>query len=160
MKIVRTITGTEPVTLEQLKRHLGFPSLVTERDEELANCLIAARERMESATGKLFIKSTVNVTFAPITSYAYLPYFPIISLTSKTDGLELDLNDGRISGEYESGQNVVYVAGYENGMQPAVAKQAILQCAAELYENPYGLGNKTPVWKNTIRPLKTLSFIQ
>lgn len=160
MKVVRTITGTEPVTLEQLKRHLGFPTAATERDSDLQGCLTAAREMVESYCGRYFVKSTVSVTFAAIAKVAYLPYYPIISITTVPESMLLDVVTGRIEGEYESGETVVYVAGYENGVQPYAAKQAILQCAAELYENPSGLAVGTPIWKHTAKSVRSISFIQ
>lgn len=52
-----------PVTLAEMKRHLGEFENVTDRDADVASAAVAAREALEEWTGRALIDQTWKLTF-------------------------------------------------------------------------------------------------
>lgn len=114
-----TETGEEPVTLALTKTYLGIASDV--HDSLLSILIVSARKEVEAYTKKKFIACTVTAYFESINEYTYLPFVPVLSLTSVKDKDDADVTYELSKGsnpklkltsasevivEYTSGENI------------------------------------------------------
>ena len=118
MIIQKTITGSEPISLEQAKEYLQIDFAT---DDTLITRLIsAARGAVESYCGVSIIDSTVRVEFKDLKDQIKLPYGPVKEVTS-LEVNDVDYTDD-ITEYYQTGYldvkgakvEVTYTAGYES----------------------------------------------
>jgi uncharacterized phiE125 gp8 family phage protein len=138
-----TVAATEPVTLAEVKAYCKIDTGTTD-DDILTELITTAREQCEDFTGISIIVRTVTTVLNNTCGNIYLPYCPLISLTSVTDQdgdtLVVD-QDYKLSGTMfpqlvfpkQDRLTLVYNAGY--GIPPSRIKTAILQQVFYLYEN-------------------------
>jgi hypothetical protein len=153
MKVTRTTTGSNPVSLEELKTFLGFPSLPDPRDQNLQNVLDAAVSLVENFTGVCLIESTFEVTYSRVKGSEKLPYFPVTDVL-EDGGMTIDESILRVVGESTD----PVIIRYESNYASQIANQAILQCAAALYESPVSSAANQS-WKHTARAFSRKGFI-
>lgn len=79
-------TGEEPVLLDLTKLYLGIASTV--HDTLLSSLITIARLEVEHYCKKKLIESTIVAYFESINEYTYLPYTPVLSITSVNDAEE------------------------------------------------------------------------
>ena len=138
-----TVAATEPVTLAEVKAYCKIDTGTTD-DDILNELIVTAREQCEDFTGISIIVRTVTTVLNNTCGNIYLPYCPLISLTSVTDqdGNVLMVDDDyKLSGTMFpqlifpkwDRLTLVYNAGY--GIPPSRIKTAILQQVFYLYEN-------------------------
>ena len=82
--IVKTISTTEPLTLSEVKMHLGMAETDTYWDSYLPDLIKAARERAEVYTQRSLVDKTMVLMLdgMPRASVVKLPSGPIKSVTS------------------------------------------------------------------------------
>lgn len=136
MIIQKTITGSEPINLEQAKEYLQIDFAT---DDTLITRLIsAARGAVESYCGVSIIDSTVSVEFKDLKDQIKLPYSPVKEVTSLKVN-DVDYTDD-ITEYYQSGYldvkgakvEVTFTAGYEN--IPADLLQAVYDMLKVYYD--------------------------
>lgn len=91
---VITPPAYEPVTLEEMRRHLKDPP--SDEDNEIAAWMQAAREWVESYTGRTLVDTTLEVSFEAYPDWQiFLPRPPIIQVVSfkyiSSDGVDTTL---------------------------------------------------------------------
>lgn len=131
MDIQRTVTGTEPVSLTDMKLYLKVDYAT---DDALITQLIkSVREHCEEFTGKSFVASEIvwNVE-AESGQVIRMPY-PAIDVIEPIDGVTFKGVENKravfeISGEYD----IEYTTA---GICPQAVKMAIMKAVAEAYEN-------------------------
>lgn len=82
-----TAPTTEPLTLDEVKDHLGLAREVSDWDSKLRAQLTAARQDIEDRTNRQFVTATWTLKlngFAYGTGVIYLPRAPLQSVTSIT----------------------------------------------------------------------------
>jgi hypothetical protein len=131
MDVTRTITGTEPVTLNEMKLFLKVDYAT---DDALITQLIkSVREHCEEFTGRSFVESDVLwVVEAEAGDIIRLPY-PDIYEVADVDGVSfrgvsVKRAIFQYSGEFEISYSTV-------GNCPEGVKLAIMKAVAEAYEN-------------------------
>ena len=136
MIVQKTITGSEPINLEQAKEYLQIDFAT---DDTLITRLIsAARGAVESYCGVSIIDSTVRVEFKDLKDQIKLPYSPVKEVTSLKVN-DVDYTDD-ITEYYQSGYldvqgnkvEVTFTAGYEN--IPADLLQAVYDMLKVYYD--------------------------
>lgn len=137
-----SVAGTEPVTLQEVKDYCKLDTGTAE-DDMLTELITTAREQCEDFTGISIIVRTVTAVITNLCGGIYLPYCPLISLTSieDSDGNAIDPANYTLSGTMfpqlvsprDERMTLVYNAGY--GIPPSRIKTAILQQVFYLYEN-------------------------
>jgi uncharacterized phiE125 gp8 family phage protein len=163
----------EPITLTETK---DFCKIDIGTDDALITELItSAREMCEDYTGIGFVVHNITANIDNPNGGIYLPYGPIVEITSVTNANddELDIDDGyTISGSMfkrlltpkESNLTVVYEAGYE--VLPNRLKTALLNTVYYLYDNRAQsinhiydknvptIGNLGPISEMILKPLR------
>jgi uncharacterized phiE125 gp8 family phage protein len=83
--VVVTAPTQEPVTLDEVKRHLGLED-TTDHDERLQPLRSAVRQQVEGDTGRALVTQTLDVYFdaAPEGCELWLPSPPLQSVSSVT----------------------------------------------------------------------------
>ena len=147
IKVNRTATGTEPITLAEAKAWLRIDDDPSEDDTLITSLITQARELVENYLGSSVIESTVVCEATPRLQLLP-PYGPVISITSvkDEDGNDVEylwdgfyLNFGTsgsfsvTSGYYPVYTISTYTAGYSN--VPEGLKMALNEVIAYLYEN-------------------------
>ncbi len=136
-----TAEGAEPVTLEEVKNWCRID--VSDDDDLITDLIPAARGTIEAWINQSLVQRTVTALLKNQLGGQYLPYGPIIEVTSVTDedGDALDSADYEFKGakfqylktEFDDHVTVVYDAGYTT--LPYKFKNAILCQVAFMYEN-------------------------
>lgn len=93
-----TETGTEPVTLPLTKLYLGIASGI--HDTLLNTLITASRKEVEAYAKKKFIDCDITAYFESINEYTYLPFTPVLTVTSVKDK-----DDSDITYELSKGSN-------------------------------------------------------
>lgn len=127
--------STEPLTLDEAKKHLEIASGVKVHDEHLTALIQAAREVWEHDTQQITISRNVTESFNMVDDEIDLVLRPVQSVTSVTfdgvvqTGYSLDPNrrvielvDGH-SGDAWNSVIVIYVAGFAS--VPEIHKSAM-----------------------------------
>ena len=162
-----TAPTEEPVTLARFKEHVGIPSSDNNNNQELRQCLIAAREFVENYRDRQFVAGTWREAFDrfpwefrplknPLQSVTSITYTDTAgdsqTVAAATYVVDTYAEPGRIA--LASAQSwptplaeintvlLTYVAGYT--VVPNAAKQAILLLGANLFDSP------EPVLKGSI----------
>lgn len=145
---VRIVTDleTEPVTLDEVKRHLNMlfdtdgSYEFNDDDVKLTELITECRQALEKYTGLSFGEKTVQAIICNEKSTVHLPYGPIISITTVVDKDGETIDDPEISGldfkwieTLNSYMVITYQAGYAT--LPADLKRAIKEEVAFRYKN-------------------------
>lgn len=164
--------GAEPVDLDMIKSHL---SITFDDSNDLLELLaVAAREYVEEYLGISIVDSTVTSYWKTL-SCVELPYGPVKSITSTTDG-SIDIsNDVTYSGigyksinaERIEPTTVTYETGFNGGV-PVTLKLAILKLVTDNYEQRTSIsigGNQTIQtfnndWAKTCKMHSRKNFLQ
>ena len=142
--IKRTITGTEPITINELKLYLKID--YTTDDTLLTELITAARQQAEEFCNRSFIAQTIDYYETDYSSPVRLP-FPNHSAI-----ISVKINDEAISyGVTGLNQFIVQLFGTvivdsdtikelkiqytTTGVITAAEKNAIMKCIADMYEN-------------------------
>lgn len=146
LKITKTDTGAEPMTLPEVKDYLRVTHSF--EDDVISELIKEARQSLEKATNLSVVESDVEVTFTNYRNSFRLPYSPIASITLA----ELDGED--VSAEIIGDELIYQGRGtleleYETGAYPG-ADMAIKEYVAFLYNNRGG-GDLPQVVKNWIQ---------
>jgi hypothetical protein len=133
LTISKTVTGAEPVTLEQVK---AYNRVLFDSDDAVLELLITeARETLSKSTGLSLVETEIELVYDRYINSFRLPYGPVTAVTS----LELDGED--ISGSVAYGMikragRGTIVAEYEAGpAQNEGLRIAMLEMIAHLYTN-------------------------
>ena len=147
MQIIRTVSGSEPVTLAQAK---AYNRVLFSVDDSTIELLITqARETLEQATNLSLVEQTIELTLDTYKDKFRLPYGPIVSVTTVT--LNTGLGDDAVSADYISDNGLIKFNGtgtlkaeYEaGGVEFQGLKIAMLEMIAFLYTNR-GTANDYP----------------
>lgn len=136
LQIIRTVSGSEPVTLAEAKAYNRVLFAVDDSTIELL--ITQARETLEQATNLSLIEQTINLTLDTYKDKYRLPYGPISAVTTVTvntglgddpvsasdNGLIKFNGTGTLKAEYEAG-----------GVEFQGLKIAMLEMVAFLYTN-------------------------
>lgn len=147
--IALSAEGPEPLTLEEVKRHLNMQFDTTEGyefndDNTLLNGLITScRKRIEKYTGVSCVPKTIRAILNNGKGDSELPYGPVNTITTvkDADGDDIDSDDYKVQGisfkrlKYpcSSYVDITYTAGYSS--LPEDLKLALLEEIAFRYEN-------------------------
>lgn len=137
------LPAVEPVTLAEAKAYMKIDTGTTD-DDLIEELLITAREQCEDYAGLSIVNRTVTAVLNNSCGGIYLPYGPVISITSITDQDDedpLDTDNYEVRGldfpqlidPVSDKVTLIYTAGY--GIPPKRIKTAILQQVFFLYEN-------------------------
>lgn len=172
LKVEKISHGVEPVNLDMIKSHL---SITFDDSNDLLELLaVSAREYVEEYLGISIVDSTVTSYWNTL-SCVELPYGPVKSITSTTDG-STDISDDvvysgigykSISAEMSSPVMVTYETGFTGGV-PSVLKLAILKLVTDNYEQRTSIsigGNQTIQtfnndWAKTCKMHSRKNFLQ
>ena len=147
MQIIRTVSGSEPVTLAQAK---AYNRVLFSVDDSTIELLITqARETLEQATNLSLVEQTISLTLDTYKDKFRLPYGPIVSVPTVT--LNTGLGDDAVSADYISDNGLIKFNGkgtlkaeYEaGGVEFQGLKIAMLEMIAFLYTNR-GTANDYP----------------
>lgn len=141
LSIVTTITGGEPVSLDEFK---DFASIdFDDRNEMLGEMLVSAREEVEQYTGLSLIQKTITARWEELTT-AELPYGPVTAIEDQEDYTIEGLLGSfpNLKADSEVPVTITYTAGYTD--VPKGLKDAIKICASEMFAHR-GEGPKS--WK-------------
>jgi len=133
MKVTKTVTGTEPVTLAEAKEYLRV--FHDTEDNVITQMITNARKVLEMSTGLSLVEQTIEIRTVIRDSFT-LPYGPISSVTFATiddvyiDDDYIDEETGIIKG------TGVLDAMYEAG--PYECKIAMLELVSFYYWNRGG----------------------
>lgn len=136
LTILRTPTGSEPVTLEELKLHL---SIDFDDHDDLLNILLkSAREEVEIYTGLSLVDSDIKVRWESVT-IAELPYGPVKSVTESASYNLEGLMGSFVSVNDNTGNalEIEYKTGYTS--VPTDLKLAIMKLATDNFEQRAGI---------------------
>ena len=109
MIVTKTVTGTEPVSLADMKEYLRV--FHTTEDDLITDLITNARKLLETATNLSLVETTIELKAAIHDSFP-LPYGPVGTITSITiddDDVSDDVEVGVVTGtgtleaEYEAG---------------------------------------------------------
>lgn len=135
------LPGAEPVTLQEVLDYCKIDTGI--EDDIITDLIITAREQCEDYTGLSIVPRTVTALVNNACGALYLPYGPVISVSSVTDAenVVIDTDNYELQGFYfpriispvDCGLTFVYTAGY--GIAPEKIKTAIKQQVFFLYEN-------------------------
>jgi hypothetical protein len=147
MQIIRTVSGSEPVTLAQAKEYNRV--LFSVDDSTIELLITQARETLEQATNLSLVEQTIELTLDTYKDKFRLPYGPIVSVTTVT--LNTGLGDDAVSADYISDNGLIKFNGkgtlkaeYEaGGVEFQGLKIAMLEMIAFLYTNR-GTANDYP----------------
>lgn len=142
-----TETGTECLTLSDVKAHIYIDSGNTDFDARLTALITEVRQWIEEITATSLIEKTVNVIIDYETSFS-IPFPPVTTFTSaarkvdiagyesETDGEDFEVEAGRfISYTGAWRYRLVYEAGYTSATLPAGLKLAWLNEIARRFEH-------------------------
>ncbi len=144
---------SEPVTLAVAKLHARITD--SSEDSAILGYITTAREWVERHTGHILMQRYFMRTYHRFTrSYLELSHQPVIDVTAfsyfDADGVSQNITDytettglypyrlhpdAIPSRENNSGITVTYLAGYNQGEEPAVLIQAMLILIAGMYDN-------------------------
>ena len=174
----------KPVTLNDAKRHLNIGLANTDHNLKIAECITAARERVEAMTNRKMLTQTVTYYWDewPSGDALVLPYGKLQSVTSisykDTDGdwntwsstnyvVQTDGEPGKVVLDYGKSWptttlhpskpiRVIYSCGYGTlaGSVPYQLKSAILLLTADLFEQ-----RETEVFGVTHTKLNTIGAL-
>jgi hypothetical protein len=89
MQVKFTVTGTEPISLEEAKLHLKADYEV--EDSLITNLIVGVRERIQEFTGISLIEQTIEYFDETIEDEIELPYPPHAAITElKLNGTDSD----------------------------------------------------------------------
>ena len=139
LQIIRTVSGSEPVTLAQAKAYNRV--LFAVDDSTITLLITQARETLEQATNLSLIEQTINLTLDTYKDKYRLPYGPISAVTTVT--VDTGLGDDPVSADYISDNGLIKFNGtgtlkaeYEaGGVEFQGLKIAMLEMVAFLYTN-------------------------
>ena len=143
MQIIRTVSGSEPVTLAQAK---AYNRVLFSVDDSTIELLITqARETLEQATNLSLVEQTIELTLDTYKDKFRLPYGPISAITTVT------VNTDNVTADYISDNGLIKFNGtgtlkaeYEaGGVEFQGLKIAMLEMIAFLYTNR-GTANDYP----------------
>ena len=135
MQIIRTVSGSEPVTLAEAK---AYNRVLFSVDDSTIELLITqARETLEQATNLSLVEQTIELTLNAYKDKFRLPYGPIVSVTTVT------VNTDNVTADYISDNGLIKFNGkgtlkaeYEaGGVEFQGLKIAMLEMIAFLYTN-------------------------
>jgi hypothetical protein len=131
MKVRFTVTGTEPITLTEMKNYLRVD--YSDDDDLITSLITAAREVIEKYCGISIVEKTVNLVWPAYEPILQVPYGPVQSYTTLTiDDEDVDEPEDNTLRE-DAGELVMeYVAGYDT------VPQAIISAIKELTAIYYG----------------------
>jgi hypothetical protein len=136
MDVQRTITGSEPVSLTDMKLYLKVD--FTTDDALITQLIKSVREHCEEFTGKSFVASDVTWYVEAEAGQSIRMPYPAIDDVDPVEGITfLGLDNKRalftVSGSYE----IEYTT---TGTCPHAVKLAIMKAVAEAYENRQNTG--------------------
>lgn len=139
LQIIRTVSGSEPVTLAQAKAYNRV--LFAVDDSTITLLITQARETLEQATNLSLIEQTINLTLDTYKDKYRLPYGPISVVTTVT--VNTGLGDDPVLADYISDNGLIKFNGtgtlkaeYEaGGVEFQGLKIAMLEMVAFLYTN-------------------------
>lgn len=165
---VTTEPAIEPITTAEAKIHLGIPSAVTAHDDYIDSLIVAARQHVESQTGRALIETAFELKFDEFEDDEILiPRSPLIAVQSVKyrDGNdaeqtvssgdyhvstfrepgEIRLKNGKawpIPGYRIDAVTVAFTAGYGDAATdvPKGIKQAILLLVGHWFANRESVG--------------------
>ena len=143
MKVTKTVTGTEPVTLAEAKEYLRV--FHDTEDNVITQMITNARKVLEMATGLSLVEQTIEIHTVIRDSFT-LPYGPISSVTFATID-DVDIDDDYIDEETGIIKGTgVLDAMYEAG--PYECKIAMLELVSFYYWNRGGgqLPETVDIW--------------
>lgn len=142
--------SVEPLSLNEAKKQVNFPSDDSTHDAEFASIIEAARQQWENDTGEHLVQQTWELKLPYLCEFCF-PHRPVTSITSiqyydsgnttqtlSTDVYELDLSRSAVRLKYLEdwpttsdrwdASTVTYVLGSHSASStvPAVAKRAML----------------------------------
>jgi uncharacterized phiE125 gp8 family phage protein len=135
MQIIRTVSGSEPVTLAEAK---AYNRVLFSVDDSTIELLITqARETLEQATNLSLVEQTIELTLNAYKDKFRLPYGPIVSVTTVT------VNTDNVTADYISDNGLIKFNGkgtlkaeYEaGGVEFQGLKISMLEMIAFLYTN-------------------------
>lgn len=143
LKINRTVTGAEPVSLAEAKQYNRV--LFSVDDDTIEMLITQARQTLEQATNLSLVEQTIKLTLDRYVNRFRLPYGPVSVVTSVT------LDGEAVAAEYISTNGLIkytgtgtLIAEYETGgVELQGMKIAILEMVAFLYANR-GTSNDYP----------------
>ena len=135
MQIIRTVSGSEPVTLAEAKEYNRV--LFSVDDSTIEMLITQARETLEQATNLSLVEQTIELTLNAYKDKFRLPYGPIVSVTTVT------VNTDNVTADYISDNGLIKFNGkgtlkaeYEaGGVEFQGLKIAMLEMIAFLYTN-------------------------
>ena len=133
MKVTKTVTGTEPVTLAEAKEYLRV--FHDTEDNVITQMITNARKVLEMSTGLSLVEQTIEIHTVIRDSFT-LPYGPVSGVTSATID-DVDIDDDYIDEETGIIKGTgVLDAMYEAG--PYECKIAMLELVSFYYWNRGG----------------------
>lgn len=151
---INTVTDltAEPVTLDELKRHLNMlfdtPGSYDFGDDDsyLSTVLTAARMAMENYTGLSFAEKSLQAALRNQLGDIEIPMGPVNAISEVKDCAGTVLNSGsdyktsglkflKLQFPFSDYLVVSYTAGYDTGALPEQLKRAVLEEAAYRYKN-------------------------
>lgn len=125
MKVTKTVTGSEPVTLAEAKEYLRV--FHDTEDNTIQLIIKDARKTIEQATGLSLVEQSITIK-TDIDGVFTLPYGPVDEVILATiDGVDVDVEMGKVEGK--GLLEVEYTSGpYESGL-------VVRELTAFLYEN-------------------------
>ena len=135
MQIIRTVSGSEPVTLAEAKEYNRV--LFSVDDSTIEMLITQARETLEQATNLSLVEQTIELTLNAYKDKFRLPYGPIVSVTTVT------VNTDNVTADYISDNGLIKFNGkgtlkaeYEaGGVEFQGLKISMLEMIAFLYTN-------------------------
>lgn len=161
----RTITGAEPVTLNEARDHIQGLEGITVDDAIITSLISVAREQAELFTWRCIKASTYELRLTNIPASVKLPNSPVLAIThvkyNNSAGTETTMpnTDYRLvnwdepaklifdeqpatSGD-EGDVTITYTAGYTLPADvPLSIKQAVLMMVRTLYDNREDMNNR------------------
>lgn len=163
----KTESGTEPVTLDEAKKHIKVT--FTDDDSYITLLIKAAREAVENFTGLSLIEKDIVLTVENVKNGFDLPYGPVTGDVTAVNSDEVDVEgityitgQVRFDGfnDFHAGNAVfTYSAGYTPEDIPASLKLAILEEVAFRYEKRGDVPEIGPIAKGYAKQYKRKSWL-
>lgn len=144
LQIIKTVTGTEPITLAEAKAYNRV--LFNAEDTTIELLIEQARETLEKATNLSLVAKTIEITLDTYKDRYRLPYGPVQSVTTiQLEGEDIAADyitsNGKIVYKGKGTLTVEYEAG---GVDYEGLRIAMLELVAFLFMNR-GTNNEYPV---------------
>lgn len=151
-------SANESITVQEAKDWIRVD--VSDDDTIILKLITAARRICEKYVNMSLIARTVTAKINNGLGNFYLPYGPVVAITSATDYYSNDITTGfSLDTVYGNALTIVYTAGYADGLLPEELRTAILDQIAWMYTNRGDVQLASALSLESMLTLKPLRFV-